>query len=63
MKLFCIVCETQTSATLIDPCPYCGEHVCDQCWPEHEDRCLAEDHDMLDTDIFGMCYSDADPGL
>ena len=62
MKLNCIVCQEPNHARLIDPCPYCGEHVCDECWPDHEDCCLAEDHEP-DVDIFGMNYSDADPGL
>jgi hypothetical protein len=50
MKIKCIICDVIHLAILIGPCPYCGEHVCDSCWPNHEDSCLAEDHDILNTD-------------
>ena len=46
----------------LQDCELCHEYVCDECWPEHERYCRPYPR-YPDTDIFGYCYSDADPNL
>jgi len=59
MKATCIECGEHNE--WVSECPECNEMICDECWPMHERHCKT--FHFPDVDIFGMCYSDADPGL
>jgi hypothetical protein len=60
MRYYCEICSEECDRD--QKCEICGEYICDECWPLHDREC-GQYPRFPDTDIFGNCYSDADPGL
>ena len=43
----CDKCEGAFSREIVNQCPWCGQDICDWCWPSHKVACRVESESVV----------------